>query len=31
MADAADGKLHRRRSGAGSHMAEIRIVVDPAY
>ena len=31
MADAADGTSRRRRSGARSHMAEIRIVVDPAY
>ena len=27
----ADGTLHRRRAGARSHLAEIRIVVDPEY
>ncbi|MDP6453253.1 MAG: GNAT family N-acetyltransferase [SAR202 cluster bacterium] len=27
----ADGTLHRRRAGARSHLAEIRIVVDPDY
>ena len=31
MADAADGTSRRRRSGARSHMGEIRIVVDPVY